>query len=94
MTLEQLAPLLDMPGIEFMSLQKDIRPHDSETLRKRPQVADLGPDLKDFADSKLVDVSFTSSNPDIAAQAANALADEYVTQNLEVKMQGTQIHLG
>jgi succinoglycan biosynthesis transport protein ExoP len=41
-------------------------------------------------DSKLVDVYFTSLDPRFAQQAANALAEEYVTQNLEVKMQGTQ----
>jgi capsular exopolysaccharide synthesis family protein len=41
-------------------------------------------------DSKLVDVYFTSIDARFAAQAANALAEEYVAQNLEVKMQGTQ----
>jgi capsular exopolysaccharide synthesis family protein len=42
------------------------------------------------AESKLVDVYFTSADAKFAAQAANTLADEYVTQNLEVKMAGTQ----
>ncbi|OFW26910.1 MAG: hypothetical protein A3H97_21920 [Acidobacteria bacterium RIFCSPLOWO2_02_FULL_65_29] len=42
------------------------------------------------AESKLVDVYFTSADPQFAATAANALADEYVASNLEVKMQGTQ----
>jgi capsular exopolysaccharide synthesis family protein len=41
-------------------------------------------------ESKLVDAYFTSIDPRFAAVAANALADEYVAQNLEVKMQGTQ----
>jgi len=41
-------------------------------------------------DSKLVDVYFTSADPAFAATAANALVDEYVTSNLEVRMQGTQ----
>jgi capsular exopolysaccharide synthesis family protein len=41
-------------------------------------------------ESKLVDVFFTSIDATFAARAANALADEYVAQNLEVKMQGTQ----
>jgi polysaccharide biosynthesis transport protein len=41
-------------------------------------------------DSKLVDVSFTSNDPNFAATAANALVDEYVAANLEVRMQGTQ----
>jgi capsular exopolysaccharide synthesis family protein len=41
-------------------------------------------------DSKLVDVYFTSTDPNFAAAAANALVDEYVAANLEVRMQGTQ----
>ncbi|MEW6320222.1 MAG: polysaccharide biosynthesis tyrosine autokinase [Acidobacteriota bacterium] len=36
--------------------------------------------------SRLVDVYFTSSDPAFAARAVNTLADEYVTQNLEVKL--------
>ena len=39
--------------------------------------------------SKLVDVFFRSTDPDFAATAVNALIEEYVTQNLEVKLQGT-----
>ena len=41
-------------------------------------------------DSKLVDVFFTGSDAAFAAKAANALVDEYVAQNLEVKLQSTQ----
>jgi capsular exopolysaccharide synthesis family protein len=41
-------------------------------------------------DSKLVNVAFRSSDAKLAARAANALADEYVAQNLEVKLQSTQ----
>ena len=41
-------------------------------------------------DSKLVDVFFTAMDPKFTAQAANALVDEYVNQNLEVRMAGTQ----
>ncbi len=41
-------------------------------------------------DSRLVDVTFTSTSPDLAAAAINALVDEYVAQNLEVKLQSTQ----
>jgi capsular exopolysaccharide synthesis family protein len=40
--------------------------------------------------SHLVDVTFTSQNPRFAATAANALADEYVDQNLQIKLQSTQ----
>ena len=41
-------------------------------------------------DSKLVDVLFQSTDPDFAAKAANTLVDEYVSQNLEVKLQSSQ----
>jgi succinoglycan biosynthesis transport protein ExoP len=40
--------------------------------------------------SRLVDVTFQSTDPKFAALAANALVREYVDQNLEVKTQGTQ----
>jgi capsular exopolysaccharide synthesis family protein len=41
-------------------------------------------------DSRLVDLYFQSADPDFAALAVNALAEEYVSQNLEIKLQGTQ----
>ncbi|MGE3705527.1 MAG: GumC family protein [Vicinamibacterales bacterium] len=40
--------------------------------------------------SRLVDIYFQSIDPKFAADAANALVDEYVAQNLEVKLQSTQ----
>jgi polysaccharide biosynthesis transport protein len=40
-------------------------------------------------DSRLVDVLFTASDAAFAARAANALVDEYVSQNLATKQQGT-----
>ena len=40
--------------------------------------------------SRLVDVYFQSTQPQFATDAVNALVDEYVTQNLEVKLQSTQ----
>ncbi len=39
--------------------------------------------------SRLVDVTFLSIDPQFAALAANAVAQEYVDQNLEVKTSGT-----
>ncbi len=39
--------------------------------------------------SRLVDVTFQSTDPQFAALAANTLAKEYVDQNLEVKTSGT-----
>jgi capsular exopolysaccharide synthesis family protein len=40
--------------------------------------------------SRLVDVLFTSADPRFAAVADNALVDEYVAQNLEVKLQSSE----
>src|SRR5262245_1954770 len=40
--------------------------------------------------SRLVDVTFSAGSPEFAARAVNALVDEYVAQNLAVKLQGTQ----
>jgi succinoglycan biosynthesis transport protein ExoP len=47
-------------------------------------------DVVPVAGSKLVDLYFTSTDAKFAATAANTLIDEYVDQNLEVKLQGTR----
>jgi len=39
--------------------------------------------------SRLVDVFFVSADPEFAAKAVNVLADEYVNQNLEFRLQNT-----
>ena len=40
--------------------------------------------------SHLVDITFVSEEPKFAADAVNALIDEYVTENLEIKLRSTQ----
>ncbi|MGH9349743.1 MAG: GumC family protein [Vicinamibacterales bacterium] len=40
--------------------------------------------------SRLVDVAFTSADPEFAARAVNVLAEEYVQQNLEFKLENTK----
>ena len=40
--------------------------------------------------SHLVDVTFTAENPKFAAEAVNTLVDEYVSENLEIKLRSTQ----
>jgi polysaccharide biosynthesis transport protein len=40
--------------------------------------------------SHLVDVTFVSEDPKFAADAVNALVDEYVSENLEIKLRSTQ----
>ena len=41
-------------------------------------------------DSRLVDITFQSMEPKLGAQAVNTLMDEYVDQNLAVKVQSTE----
>ena len=48
---EQLAPVLAVPGLRFVSLQKDVRAADVGALRDRSEVIDVGADLNDFADT-------------------------------------------
>ena len=51
MRLETLVPLLDLPGVAFVSLQHEVREEDAATLRDRADVLQLGPAFKDFADT-------------------------------------------
>lgn len=48
---EQLAPVLTVPGIQFVSLQKDVRTADACALRQHSEVIDFGEDIKDFSDT-------------------------------------------
>jgi Tfp pilus assembly protein PilF len=52
--LSRLRPLLDVPDIDFVSLQRDPRPGDDAILRECPQIVDLGPELADFADTAAI----------------------------------------
>jgi tetratricopeptide (TPR) repeat protein len=46
-----LLPLLADPRVSFVSLQRDLRPHDETVLRAHPRIVDLAADLTDFADT-------------------------------------------
>ncbi len=49
--LAQLASVTSLPGIDFVSLQKVVAPHDAQafaTFKARPNVFDAGPELADF----------------------------------------------
>jgi len=50
-------------------------------------------DVKQVPDSRLVDVTINSIDPQFAALAVNTLLDEYVGQNLAVKVAATQTTL-
>jgi tetratricopeptide (TPR) repeat protein len=49
--LETLAPLLDIPDIQFVSLQHDVREHDARFLQTRTDVFQIGQEFSDFADT-------------------------------------------
>ena len=47
-------------------------------------------DVAPVRGSHLVDVTFVAEDPKFAADAVNALVDEYVNENLEIKLRSTQ----
>ncbi|RAI45384.1 tetratricopeptide repeat protein [Rhodoplanes roseus] len=49
--LSTLAPLLALDGVQFVSLQKELRPEDETVLERCPQLLRLGETLRDFADT-------------------------------------------
>jgi tetratricopeptide (TPR) repeat protein len=52
--LDRLRPLLELPGIGFVSLQKELRPGDADLLASSPGLLALGDRLEDFADTAAV----------------------------------------
>src|SRR5689334_4626039 len=52
--LPRLLPLLSVPGVQFISLQKDLRSGDEELLRQHPQVIHVGDRLKDFGETAAI----------------------------------------
>ncbi len=52
--LARLAPLFDVPGVQFVGLQKDLREADAQTLADEPGIADVARDFGDFCDTAAV----------------------------------------
>ena len=52
--LTALAPLFELDGMRFYSLQKDVKAGDAATLTAARNLSDLAPDLGDFADTAAV----------------------------------------
>jgi len=50
-SLARLLPLLSVPGVRFVSLQKDMPEEDARTLAGRPEITHIGDKLGDFADT-------------------------------------------
>jgi len=51
MALDTLAPLLDAPDVQFVSLQRDVREGDAPLLAQRSDIVSIGRQFSDFADS-------------------------------------------
>jgi hypothetical protein len=49
--LETLLPLFDSPGVGFVSLQHEVREEDRALLQSRSDIAQIGGEFTDFADS-------------------------------------------
>jgi hypothetical protein len=52
--LARLLPLLSVPGVCFVSLQKDLREGDAEVLKNRSGITHIGDQLDDFVDTAAV----------------------------------------
>ena len=49
-----MASLLDVPDLQFISLQRELRDGDDEILQQHPDVLRLGESFSDFADTAAV----------------------------------------
>jgi tetratricopeptide (TPR) repeat protein len=54
LSLAQLDPLLSVPGASFISVQRELRDGEAETLARDPRILNLGPELNDFSDTAAV----------------------------------------
>ena len=54
LSLAQLEPLLSTSGMSFISVQRELRDSDAETLARDPRILNLGPSLNDFSDTAAV----------------------------------------
>lgn len=52
--LAALAPLFDLPDVQFVSLQHDVREDDAPLLQSRAEVLQIGREFADFADTAAV----------------------------------------
>jgi tetratricopeptide (TPR) repeat protein len=52
--LPRLSPLLSAAGVEFVSIQKDLRAGDRDILRNNPHVRHLGDEINEFGDSAAI----------------------------------------
>jgi hypothetical protein len=54
LSLAQFEPLLSRAGMGFLSIQRELRPGDSELLARQSRITHLGGELADFTDTAAV----------------------------------------
>jgi hypothetical protein len=54
LTLAQLQPLLSLDAVSFISVQRELRPADTELLSRQSGITHLGEELTDFTDTAAV----------------------------------------
>jgi hypothetical protein len=74
--LRRLAPILSVPGVQFVSVQTDLREDDARALQSFPNLRHLGEKFSDFADAACVvsQLDLVISVDTAVAHLAGALA--------------------
>jgi tetratricopeptide (TPR) repeat protein len=72
----RLAPLLSVPGVQFVSLHREVRADDAPILQRFPDVAHFGAELTDFTDTAAVvaDLDLVIGSDTAVIHLAGALA--------------------
>jgi tetratricopeptide (TPR) repeat protein len=52
--LAQFEPLLSLPGLQFVSVQRELRAGDAELLAREPRIVHVGEEIADFADTAAI----------------------------------------
>ncbi|WP_299938841.1 polysaccharide biosynthesis tyrosine autokinase [uncultured Pelagimonas sp.] len=70
-------------------------PPDPETIARRQRLNIIvrvrnGLQLVPIRNSTIIEIGFVSSNPQLAAKVANAMADQYIVEQLEGKLEATR----
>lgn len=90
-----LPPEAEQIGRGIGLIRPDPPAPDPETLRRRQRLAVIGRvraglQLRPVPNSSIIEISFTSARPRTAASIANEIADQYIVEQLEGKLDATR----